>query len=87
MRGWRIWYAGGSTFDSSQGTWAQAPDDGVQVLMLYHGHDEHRRPLRTLITGVDEYRLPGRKTVKRGTLMEPESAYEEIRHRALAGRG
>ena len=36
IRAWRVFYADGSTFDSTQGSWAQAPPFGVQVVVWYH---------------------------------------------------
>ncbi len=80
--GWAIYYADGSVYTDEDGAWPQAPSVGVQVLILRHGEDVHKRTIKTVVTGVDEYRLPGRKTVKYGSLMEPESAYDEIRERA-----
>jgi len=32
---WRIFYADGSTFDSGQGSWADAPPFGVQCVVYY----------------------------------------------------
>lgn len=75
---WRLYYADGSTFDSSDGRWEDAPSSGVQALMLYF-----KPPYRQFITGIDEYTISDKKQVKYGTLMEPEEAYEEIRDRAF----
>ena len=36
VKAWKIFYADGSTFDSSQGTWAEAPPFGVQAVVYYH---------------------------------------------------
>ena len=36
IRAWRIYYADGSTFDSGQGEWADAPPFGVQCVVYYH---------------------------------------------------
>lgn len=36
IRAWRIVYADGSTFDSSQGSWAEAPPFGVTCVVWYH---------------------------------------------------
>ncbi len=83
MEGWAIHYADGSVYTDEDGTWPQAPSEGVQVLILRHGEDEHGRTIKTVVTGVDEYRLPGRETVKYGSFMQPESAYDEIRERAV----
>lgn len=82
VEGWAIYYADGSVYTNEDGTWTEAPSEEVQVLILRHGEDGYGRPIKTVVTGVDEYRLSGRKTVKYGSLMEPESAYDEIRERA-----
>ncbi len=81
--GWAIYYADGSVYTDEDGSWPEAPSESVQVVMLRHGKDEYGRTLQTAVTGVDEYRLPGDKTVKHGSLMEPESAHDEIRERAV----
>lgn len=36
IKAWRIYYADGSTFDSTQGSWAEAPPFGVQCVVWYH---------------------------------------------------
>lgn len=36
VESWRIFYADGSTFDSTMGTWAEAPPFGVQAVVYYH---------------------------------------------------
>jgi hypothetical protein len=36
IKSWRIYYADGSTFDSTQGTFAEAPPFGVQCVVYYH---------------------------------------------------
>lgn len=67
VSGFKLWYADGSTFSSDDGSWSQAPSDGVQVLMIYL-----EKPLREIVMGVDEYRLPDRNTVKYGSYMNSE---------------
>lgn len=49
VRGWRIYYADGSTFTSADGTWAQAPPFGVQMIVYYHVP-----PYKTIDSGGDE---------------------------------
>lgn len=39
VKSWRIHYADGSTFTSSDGTWAEAPPFGVQCVVYYHTDD------------------------------------------------
>lgn len=36
IKAWRITYADGSTFDSTQGTWAEAPPFGLHCVVYYH---------------------------------------------------
>lgn len=70
IRAWRIFYADGSTFDSTQGTWAQAPPFGVQVVVWYHDP-----PYKTLDQARDIYTLEGEAGVKMGLFMDEEGFY------------
>jgi hypothetical protein len=36
IKSWRVYYADGSTFDSTMGSWAEAPPFGVQAVVYYH---------------------------------------------------
>ena len=36
IKAWKIYYADKSTFDSTQGTWAEAPPFGVECIVYYH---------------------------------------------------
>lgn len=36
VKSWCIYYADGSTFNSTMGTWAEAPPFGVQAVVYYH---------------------------------------------------
>lgn len=36
IKSWRVYYADGSTFDSTMGAWAEAPPFGVQCVVYYH---------------------------------------------------
>lgn len=65
--GWRLFYPDGSAFGPELGTWADAPD-GVAVVVIFHAP-----PYRTIEAGEDEYRLPGRKTAKRGATVDDEA--------------
>lgn len=74
IKGWRIYYADCSTFDSTQGSWAEAPPFGVQAIVYYHVP-----PYKTLdgpadgvytYQGDEEY--PG---VKLGLWMDAEGYY------------
>lgn len=49
VRSWRITYADGSTFDSTQGTWADAPAFGLTCVIYYHVP-----PYQTLDNGGDD---------------------------------
>ncbi len=33
--GWRVWYEDGSIFDSRKTAWADLPDDGLYIKMIY----------------------------------------------------
>ena len=35
IKAWRIYYADGSVFDSTMGTWAEAPPFGAQCVVWY----------------------------------------------------
>jgi len=53
---WKIYYSDGSTFSSNDGTWGEAPDQDVQIVILYYPRkDGMGRPTRTLVSGVDYY--------------------------------
>jgi hypothetical protein len=47
VKSWRIFYADGSTFDSTQGTWAEAPPFGLTAVVWYHDPP----PYKTVETG------------------------------------
>lgn len=54
--GWKIWYGNGTTFSSRQGTWERAPDQDVQVVMVYYDKkDGQGRSCRTVFCGDDKY--------------------------------
>lgn len=54
--GWRVWYADGSVFSSTDTEWRDLPDDGVQVVVLYYrGIAPDGHPLRRIIMGADQY--------------------------------
>jgi len=53
---WKIYYSDGSTFSSNNGTWEEAPDQDVQVVILYYPRkDRLGRPTRSLMSGADYY--------------------------------
>ena len=57
IRGWKIWYSD-TTVDSTQMSWDEAPDDDVQVVMIYfEGLDGMGRPTRLYSSGCDVYGL------------------------------
>lgn len=51
IKAWRIYYADGSTFDSTQGTMAEAPAFGVQCRVWYHVTDDQGREFKTIDGG------------------------------------
>lgn len=46
IKSWKIFYADGSVFDSSMGSWAEAPAFGVECVVYYHtdGKTIHKEP-------------------------------------------
>lgn len=90
---WRIFYANGSAFGSEQGSWEEAPLDGVVLVAVrrgdrvdYHtGADQYAKldeetvaPLDDLGATVREYA----KWIKHG-VWTSHSNFERIRERAL----
>jgi hypothetical protein len=79
IKSWRIYYADGSTFDSSMGTWADAPRFGVECVVYYH-----EPPYKTLdirADGVYEYmgkEEDGYGDIKVGLWMDSEGYYRII---------
>lgn len=63
--GWRLHYGDGSTFTNLDGEWEQAPSENVQVLEYLHD-----TTYRTLVYGVDEYRLTPAHACKFGKWMD-----------------
>lgn len=56
VRLWRIYYGDGSTFDSNDGTWEEAPSENVQIVSLYEAtSDAQGRPTRYVFSGSDYY--------------------------------
>ena len=54
--GWKLWYGNGTTFSSLQGSWEKAPDQDVQVLMIYYDKkDGMGRSCRRVFSGSDYY--------------------------------
>lgn len=83
MKPWKyaIYYGDGSVWWSDRdGPWDAAPDDDVQVVMLYLNK---RKGYRQIVQGEDEYRLPKLgTTVKRGKQMDGRS-YNALVRRAI----
>lgn len=81
IKAWRVFYADGSTYDSTMGTWAQAPPFGVQCVVYYH-----EPPYKTLMSGRDVYGYEGRvgeQFIKMGLWMDEEGLHR-IQSLALA---
>lgn len=96
--GWRLYYADGSTVDSKQSSWEDAPQGGIEVLVVfYEGQDKHGRPLRGLFHGSpgnagDYYwqfgagtakDVPPGADVKDGLMMVEKADFLAIYNRAL----
>jgi hypothetical protein len=77
IRAWRVFYADGSTFDSTQGTWAEGPPFGVQCVVWYHDP-----PYKTLDQGVDVYVHEGEGGVKMGLFVD-EEGYRRVQDLAM----
>lgn len=79
VKSWRIYYADGSTFSSTDGTWAEAPAFGVQVIVYYHVP-----PYKTLQTEGDDtsiYYYLGEDNLeghKMGLWMDEEGFYRIV---------
>lgn len=53
---WKIYYGDDTVYTSNDGTWEEAPDTGVQVVMLYFDEDHSEdKPYREIIQGGDFY--------------------------------
>ena len=66
---WRIYYPD-SVFTSDDGSWDEAPNENVQIIMLFHEPE----PYRTVLMGEDEFRLTPESSVKYGKWM-PDDEY------------
>ena len=79
VKGWRIYYGDGSTFDSSEGAWEQALVTGVQFVLIFE-----EKPYRMPLYGFDEYWLPGRPEGPRlvGSLI-PDEDFEAMREQVM----
>lgn len=58
---WRIYYRDGSTFDADDGTWTEAPAEGVIAVVVRHADS-----LR-VHSGEDHYQLDGFEVVSHDT--------------------
>ncbi len=68
VRAWAIWYDDDTTFSSEDGSWEDAPREGVQVVCF-----RHDPPYRTFVTGRDEYLHPEHGGVKYGRWMDDDA--------------
>ena len=77
IKSWRIYYADGSTFDSTMGTWADAPPFGVQCVVYYHV--EPHKTIQTAGSDYSFYEYLGeteeKQDVKMGLWMDDEGFY------------
>lgn len=52
IAGWRLYYGDGTTLDSRESSWEDAPAENVQVLIRFHERlDKRGRPLREMYHG------------------------------------
>lgn len=75
---WRVFYADGSTFDSSQGSWADAPPFGTVCVVYYHVGDKVRRTLDVQAHDTSVYVYQGEgdmADVKLGLWMDADGFY------------
>ena len=75
---WRVFYADGSTFDSSQGSWADAPPFGVVCVVYYHLTDKVRRTLDVQASDRSVYVYRGEgdyADIKLGLWMDADGHY------------
>lgn len=73
IKSWRIYYADGSTFDSTRGRWADAPPFGVECIVYYHADER-----KTIYGGRDNgdiYEHAGEDGIKMGLWMDSEGFY------------
>ncbi|MDF2757816.1 MAG: hypothetical protein K0S99_448 [Thermomicrobiales bacterium] len=69
-RAWAIYYGDGGVWPSDAGDWKDAPDQGVQVVVVYHDP-----PYRTLYDGRDVYYAEGRTYPKYGQQISDADFY------------
>jgi hypothetical protein len=54
--GWRAWYADWSVYDSKKMDWADLPDSGVVIVMLYYAErSSSGKRYRDVLSGADWY--------------------------------
>jgi hypothetical protein len=79
IKSWRIYYADGSTFDSTMGKWADAPPFGVQCIVYYHPDGwktiQSEADDKSVYTFLGEEELDG---VKMGLWMDSNGYYRII---------
>lgn len=81
--GWKIWYSNGSTFDSTQGAWLDAPNTGVAVVVVYFNrYDNQGRYYRQIEFDGEYYYLEG-NTLHRSTTLESIKAKSEKTSKSL----
>lgn len=96
-RGWKLFYGDGRTFSSNDGTWDEAPDQNVQLVMVYEMKTSAMgRPTRRIYSGCDYYFKDGdefgqsfddikntRGVVKNGKWMPTEAEFDAIMNIAM----
>lgn len=76
VESWCVFYADGSTFGSSQGSWADAPRFGVVCVVYYHVEDRRTLQVRGEDVSVYEYLGDGDESdLKLGLWLDADGFY------------
>jgi hypothetical protein len=77
--GWKIWFGDGTSVNSFDETWNDAPKENVQVVCYYHG-----KGYRTFSSGCDEYALPSISSETKLGKLIPDEEFAIIKSRAMS---
>jgi len=75
VKSWRIHYADGSTFDSTQGTLAEAPALGVACVTYYHAEPYTTQLVPSAEGWLELEVADGEKVIKFGLWQDTEGFY------------
>lgn len=92
-QGWEIYYSNGTVFSSADGSWADAPQDNVIIVLIWHGyhvlgvrqktqlvgHDYYYYVTDELWGSTDDYGIVQGKEFKRGVWVEDGTMDEIMR--------